>query len=189
MVAHNLRPDQVSLLFNVSQLLKSEIGQTRSYEFEGREVLDLGDGSATDVRGHAKFTLTNFGVLANVYASGNLHLTCSRCLEPFTTPIEVQFDEEFVPSIDIQTGLPNSIPVSDTALPISSNHMIDLGEAIRQQFLLSMDLIPVCTPDCRGLCPTCGVNLNTESCQCPPQEAANPFEVLKDLIQTTEKSK
>jgi uncharacterized protein len=64
--------------------------------------------------------------------------------------------------------------------------MIDLGEAIRQQFLLSMDLIPVCTPDCRGLCPTCGVNLNIESCQCPPQEVPNPFEVLKNLIPTTE---
>jgi uncharacterized protein len=163
--------------------MKSEIGQTRSYDFEGTEVLDLGDWSATDIRGHAKFTLTNFEVLANIEASGILHLTCARCLEQFTTPIGVVFEEEFVPSIDIQTGLPSSTPVSDDALPISRDHMIDLGEAIRQQFLLSMDLIPVCGSDCRGLCPTCGVNLNTETCRCPPQEPANPFEVLKGLIQ------
>lgn len=186
MIAHDTRPEPVSLLFNVSQLLKSEIGQSRSYEFVGKETLDLGDGTATDISGHARFMLTNFGILANISAAGQLHLTCARCLEAFTTPIEVQFDEEFVPSIDIQTGLPSGTPVSDVALPISSDHTIDLGEAIRQQFLLSMDLIPVCSPDCRGLCPTCGVNRNTEVCQCPDQEPANPFEVLKTLIQNTE---
>jgi uncharacterized protein len=186
MIAHHTGPEPVSLLFNVSQLLKSEIGQTRAYDFEGNEALDLGDWSATDVRGHAKFTLTNFGILANIQATGVLHLTCARCLEPFTTPIVVQFDEEFVPSIDIQTGLPTGVHVSDTALPISSNHMIDLGEAIRQQFLLAMDLIPVCRPDCRGLCPECGANLNTETCLCPPPEPANPFQVLKDLIPTND---
>ncbi|HEY8684432.1 MAG TPA: DUF177 domain-containing protein [Chloroflexota bacterium] len=186
MIAHHTRPEPVSLLFNVSQLLKSEIGQSRSYDFAGKDALDLDDGSATDIRGHAKFTLTNFGILANISASGQLHLTCARCLDPFVAPIEVEFDEEFVPSIDIQTGLPSGTPVSDVALPISSDHMIDLGEAIRQQFLLSMDLIPVCSAKCLGLCPTCGVNRNLETCLCPPQEPANPFEVLKTLIQTTE---
>ncbi len=188
MIAHDTRPEPVSLLFNVSQLLKSEIGQSRSYEFAGKEALDLGDGTATDIHGHSKFTLTNFDILASISAAGRLHLTCARCLEPFTTPIEVQFDEEFVPSIDIQTGLPSGVPVSDVALPISPDHTIDLGEAIRQQFLLSMDLMPVCSPGCMGLCPTCGINRNTETCLCPSQEPANPFEVLKTLIQNTEQS-
>jgi uncharacterized protein len=186
MIAYHSGPEPVSLLFNVSQLLKSEIGQTRSYDFEGKEMLDLGDWSATEIRGHAKFTLTNFDILAHVGARGVLQLTCARCLESFTAPIDVQFDEEFVPSIDIQSGLPAGTPVSDVALPISSDHMIDLGEAIRQQFLLSMDLIPVCSPGCRGLCPSCGVTLNTETCLCPPQEPANPFEVLKGLIEITD---
>lgn len=183
MLAHESRPAPASLLFNVSQLLKSEIGQSRSYDFEGKHALDLGDGSASSIAGHAKFTLTNFGILANITARGSLHLICARCLEPFASPVEVQFDEEFVPSIDIQTGLPAGVPVSDLALPISSDHMIDLGEAIRQQFLLSMDLIPVCRADCMGLCPTCGVNRNLETCLCLAQEQANPFEVLKTLIQ------
>lgn len=186
MIAHDTRPEPVSLLFNVSQLLKSEIGRSRSYDFASKVELDLGDGFASDIHGHAKFTLTNFEILAHIEAEGVLHLTCARCLEPFVAPIAVEFEEEFVPSIDIQTGLPSGTPVSDDALPISSDHMINLGEAIRQQFLLSMDLIPVCSPDCLGLCPTCGVNRNTETCLCPPQAPANPFEVLKTLIQNPE---
>ena len=186
MIAHNSSPAPVSLLFNVSQLLKSEIGQTRSYDFEGKEALDLGDWSASEVKGHAKFTLTNFGILATINAKGALRLTCARCLEPFSTPTSVEFEEEYVPSIDIQTGMPSGVPVSDDALPIGADHTVDLGEAIRQQFLLSLDLIPVCRSDCRGLCPTCGINRNIEICQCPPQVAPNPFEVLQNLIQTTD---
>jgi uncharacterized protein len=186
MIAPHTRPEPVSLLFNVSQLLKSEIGQSRSYPFESKVQLDLSDGFASEIHGYAKFMLTNFGILANIEAAGLLHLTCARCLEPFVTPLNVQFDEEFVPSIDIQTGLPSGAPVSDVALPISSDHMIDLGEAIRQEFLLSMDLIPVCSAACRGLCPTCGVNRNTENCLCPAPAPANPFEVLKTLIQNPE---
>lgn len=186
MIAHHQGPEPVSLLFNVSQLLKSEVGQNRSYDFEGKETLDLGSGVASDIRGRSKFTLTNYCILANIEATSILHLTCSRCLEPFSVPTTVEFDEEFVSSINIQTGLPANSPVSDLAQPISSDHMIDLGEAIRQQLLLTMDLIPICMPECRGLCPTCGVNRNTDICRCPPQEAPNPFEVLKDLIQITD---
>lgn len=186
MIARHSIPEPASLLFNVSQLLKDEVGQTRTYEFRADGALDLGDREATEVEGRAKFTLTNFGIVAHVTASGVLHLTCARCLEPCTAPVHVTFAEEFVPSVDIQTGLPARVPVSDDALPISPNHTIDLGEAIRQQFLLSMELIPLCRPDCRGLCPTCGVNLNTEACGCPPQAPSNPFEVLKDLIPTDE---
>ena len=186
MITRDSRSEPVSLLFNVSQLLKSEIGQTRSYDFEGKEALDLVDWTASSVNGHAKFTLTNFGILATVTAKGMLHLTCARCLEPFSAPISVRFEEEYVPSIDIQTGMPAGVPVSDDALPIGSDHTIDLGEAIRQQFLLALDLIPVCRPDCRGLCPTCGMNRNVAVCHCPPQAAPNPFEVLQTLIQPTD---
>ncbi|HEX6507545.1 MAG TPA: DUF177 domain-containing protein [Chloroflexota bacterium] len=176
----------MSLLFNVSQLLKSEIGQSRTYDFEGDEPLDLGDATASDIRGHVKFVLTNFGIVTGIHAEATLHLTCARCLEPFDTPASADFEEEYVPSIDIQTGLPSTTPRSDTAMPISANHVIDLSDAIRQQLVLAVDLIPVCKQDCRGLCPTCGVNLNIETCLCPPVEAASPFAALRGLLQEAE---
>jgi uncharacterized protein len=176
----------MSLLFNVSQLLKSEIGQTRTYEFESDEPLDLGDWTATGISGRVRFTLTNFGIIAAIHAGATLHLVCARCLEPFDTTTEVDFVEEYVPSIDILTGLPSTAPKSDTALPISANHVIDLGEAIRQQLVLAVDLIPLCREDCKGLCPTCGVNLNTDTCTCPPAEVTSPFAALQGLLQETE---
>lgn len=172
----------MSLQFNVSQLLKSDVGQSRTYEFAADEPLELGEESASDVRGHVRFMLTNFGIVAVVDAHGVLHLNCSRCLEPFSTPVDVAFTEEFQPTIDIATGLPSSTPHSDSAFEISQNHMIDLGEALRQHFVLAEEMIPVCREDCKGLCPTCGANLNIDTCTCLPVQEESPFLALQGLF-------
>ena len=46
---------------------------------------------------------------------------------------------------------------------------IDLGEIVREQILLEVPLRRLCREDCRGLCPSCGVNRNTEACDCQPR--------------------
>ncbi|HLJ69103.1 MAG TPA: DUF177 domain-containing protein [Chloroflexota bacterium] len=173
----------MTLQFNVSQLLKSEVGDTRAYDFRGDEPIHLGDeGTARDVEGHVKFTFTNFGVLADVRARAVLELTCARCLEEFDWPADVHFEEEYQPSVDIATGLPSTAPKNEDAFSIPQNHTIDLAEAIRQNLLLTIELIPVCRADCRGLCPECGVNRNVEDCRCAPDDTASPFVVLERLL-------
>lgn len=177
----------MSLQYNVAQLLKSEVGQTRTYEFEWATPIRLDDSSvACDVHGSVKFTLTNFVVLAQGEAAATLQLVCARCLESFQTPTEVRFEEEFQPAIDITTGLPSVVPASDTAFIITQSHTIDLREAIRQNLVLAVELIPLCMLDCRGLCPTCGVNRNAELCTCPLVETTSPFAVLEKLLVESE---
>jgi uncharacterized protein len=178
----------MSLQFNVSQLLKSDVGQSRAYEFEADEPLDLGGETATDITGRVRFMLTNFGIVASIEAHGTLHLTCSRCLEPFSTPVDVTFTEEYQPTIDIATGLPAKTPPSDSAFDITQNHTIDLSEALRQHFVLAEEMIPVCRADCQGLCPTCGTNLNTDTCACPPAQEESPFLALQGLFADRENS-
>jgi uncharacterized protein len=172
----------MSLQFNVSQLLMAEVGQRRTYDLELDGPMDLDDAVASGIEGSVKFTLTNFGILAAVKAHADVHLMCARCLEPFQTPMDVAFQEEFRPVIDVATGLPAKMPESDTAFQISPNHTVDLEEAIRQQLLLAIEIIPVCRDNCRGLCPTCGTNLNTATCDCEPPLANNAFAVLSGLF-------
>jgi uncharacterized protein len=175
-----------SLQYNVSQLLKSDVGSRRGYDFESDEPMDLDDSTARNIRGHVKFTLTNFGIVAAVEAHALLELTCARCLESFETPTVVRFEEEYQPLIDIATGMPSTTPRIDTAFVISQNHTVDLGEAIRQHLVLAVEMVPLHSPDCKGLCPTCGVNLNVEKCTCPPAEQDSPFAVLQGLLTGTE---
>jgi uncharacterized protein len=174
------------LQFNVAQLLKGGIGETRAYDFQSDEPLSLDDIVATEVRGRVKFTLTNYGIVAGIEASALLDLTCARCLEPFRFPAAIRFEEEYQPVIDIATGLPSETPKSDGSFGISPTHTIDLGEAIRQHLLLAVEMIPLCRPDCKGLCPTCGTNLNNGQCACPPAEEPSPFAALRSLLQEAE---
>jgi uncharacterized protein len=174
----------MSLNYNVSQLLKSGVGDTRVYDFSTDDVLDLDGAEASDISGRVKFTLTNFGILAAVDVRARVHTTCARCLEPFTTDTSVRFEEEFQPAIDIQTGLP-TVPREDVSI-MSSSHIIDLREAIRENILLAMEIIPVCRPDCAGLCPTCGANRNVETCSCAVEESDSPFAALQGLLSSTE---
>lgn len=173
----------MSVQFNASQLLQSAFGANRSYDFVDDEPIDLDGAVARDIRGHVKFTHTNFGIMAQVEASALIETTCARCLEPFEARKSVSFTEEYRPTIDIATGQPSTEQAhTEAAFEISGNHIIDLTEALRQHLALSLDLIPICRESCRGLCPTCGTNLNTSTCSCPPPEVSNPFAALQGLF-------
>lgn len=172
----------MSLQFNVSQLLKGGVGEVRAYDFAGDEPLDLDGAVAQHISGKVKFTLTNFGIIAHVDAHAVLDLTCARCVESFEAPADVSFEEEYAPSIDIVTGLPSSGTHNDTAFDISATHTIDLSEALRQHFLLAVELVPLCDVNCRGLCPSCGTNLNRQTCSCAPERESGPFAALGALL-------
>jgi uncharacterized protein len=98
-----------------------------------------------------------------------LELPCSRCLEPFTWPVDAEFDLRYQPQA-ANTGAAadeeREIEEDDLSTAFYRNDEIDLGQLMREQFLLSLPMKPLCRPDCPGLCPVCGTNLNRESCNC-----------------------
>ena len=54
----------------------------------------------------------------------------------------------------------------EEAYPLAGDEL-DLEPLARDAVLLELPLAPLCAEDCRGLCPTCGANRNTEPCACP----------------------
>jgi len=58
---------------------------------------------------------------------------------------------------------------------------VEVEEILKERIWLSIPMKPLCKEDCKGLCPTCGKDLNEGECDCP-KEAIDPrFAVLKDL--------
>ena len=76
------------------------------------------------------------------------------------TPIEVEIEEEALPSIDIDTGLPVDNSAEPDALRLTDHHELDLEIPIREAISLAEPIAVLCRPDCRGLCPECGQDLN-----------------------------
>jgi len=87
-------------------------------------------------------------------------------LELASQSVEVEFEEEFVPSIDVETG--RSLDTSEAAeeLVINDQHLLDLTEVLRQYAVMEAVRGTLCADDCLGLCPVCGQSLNQGDCGC-----------------------
>ncbi|MBI2869285.1 MAG: DUF177 domain-containing protein [Chloroflexi bacterium] len=149
---------------NVAQLLKSPIGTTRSYDID--EDIRLDDSEPRRVAGEVELTRTHRGVLARTRLNAVLMLNCSRCLAVFEYPVMVEFEEEYVPAIDIASGVALPAPEDSSLFVIDEHHILDLREAVRQNLLLAVPMKPLCRDLCEGICPGCGQNLNTGACRC-----------------------
>ncbi len=85
-------------------------------------------------------------VLVKTSVKTKLAYACARCLELIEKESVKEFDLDFSVNPTVE--------------------YIDLSEDLRQELILSYDPIVLCKPDCKGLCPGCGVNLNFETCEC-----------------------
>jgi len=170
------------LAVNVATLLKSAPGTTRDLEIDDpRPVLGEDLTLVGPVTGTARLTRTQQGVLARCTLQATVEMECSRCLGPAPIQIEISPTELFRPSVNVLTGTPLA-PGDDEALQIDERHMLDLSEMARQYFLLMLPLQPVCRPECPGLCPACGADLNLSDCSCPTETPSGPFAALARLL-------
>ena len=80
-------------------------------------------------------------VQATIHAQAQM--TCARCLESFEAPLQAS---------------------ATLSYPVEPTDVIDITEDIRQELMLAYPMIPVCRPECRGLCTVCGENLNLGTC-------------------------
>jgi DUF177 domain-containing protein len=97
-----------------------------------------------------------------------LELTCSRCLDPYRFTVDADFDQRYLPASAVSTDPDREVQEDDLETSYYSDDQIDLAELMREQFYLALPMKPLCRDDCRGLCPQCGMNLNTGTCDCSP---------------------
>lgn len=116
--------------------------------------------------------------------SGAFHtvvwLECGRCLSYFQLPVAFELHEEF-PLAGTPAGLSayGYAEVEDRdSFPVFEGNWLYADDLLRQYLLLELPMAPVCREDCKGLCPTCGQNLNEASCDCAPKTGHPAFEAL-----------
>ncbi len=97
-------------------------------------------------------------------------MPCGRCLEDVSLPLDarfcVTFSRELPEIVDEEDGAELELSAEEMGLIPFSGDEIDLREAIQEQVVMALPLRPLCRPDCLGLCPQCGADLNREKCGC-----------------------
>ena len=94
-------------------------------------------------------------------------LSCADCgvefERDFLEPLTMQFDRALPIKADAKIHELSDNELERTAY---EGDEIDLLPAVRDTVLLAIPIAPLCTPECKGVCPECGANLNIEECQC-----------------------
>ncbi|NOK63474.1 MAG: hypothetical protein GFH23_1086718n30 [Chloroflexi bacterium AL-N1] len=173
---------QVDLQFNVAQLLREPVGGRREYTFDEENLSLDNDVSLQKITGDVRFTRTPSGVLTEARVRGVVERLCTRCLDQVDQSIALHFCDEFHSKIEVNTGAPLPQPDEEDPFFINENHLVDVGQAIREYTLIELPMQALCRGDCKGLCPTCGVNLNDISCDCPSGEEDERLSILKSLL-------
>jgi len=135
---------------NVSKLLKEPIGSEQDYQVRSTiNILENGKGSA--VQGNVKLTRTNRSILIKGKLNTTIEVACARCLEMFSCPLVLDFEEEYFPTNDIASGDIPAPPDEPGCFTIDEHQVIDLTEAVRQYALIAVPMKPLCREDCTGL--------------------------------------
>lgn len=112
---------------------------------------------------------------------GEVEVPCARCLEPVSMASEGQFDLIFRPLGVDQGSSERAINTADTEIGYYQNGGLALEDVLREQVLLSLPVRTLCRQDCKGLCPRCGQDLNSESCTCETASPDPRWSALSDL--------
>ncbi|MCL1805251.1 MAG: DUF177 domain-containing protein [Clostridiales bacterium] len=90
---------------------------------------------------------------------------CSRCLAPVEQDVSLEFDEQF----------------DEEEYP-GEDAVIDLEDVATQLLVTSIPMQALCRDDCKGLCPSCGKDLNEGECGCPKDDVDPRLEALRELL-------
>jgi uncharacterized protein len=109
------------------------------------------------------------GYMVEGALQGRATLRCVRCLKEFEFPFTERMRLHLLPSATLPQDDETRLGRDDLEVRFYEEPRVDLSELAAEQFALALPMKPLCTEDCRGICPHCGANLNEGACSCPPE--------------------
>lgn len=146
------------------------------------DELDLLDERITlsgpvDVDGKVK--RTGAEVVVSGQISSQVRVECDRCLKTIELPIAASFKLDYITGQDYESSSAAELTAEEMAVSVFDGETLDLDELVREQILLSVPDRTLCREDCKGICSTCGGDLNAGACQCQPFDIDPRWEALK----------
>jgi uncharacterized protein len=93
-------------------------------------------------------------------------MVCARCLEPVIEDVRRDFDLFYQPLQKASKPEEERLKDDEADIGFFVGDGLFLVDVLKEQVLLSLPMKVICQSDCRGLCATCGANLNHEECRC-----------------------
>jgi len=111
----------------------------------------------------------------------DLETDCDRCLAPTTYHVASEFDLFYQPAAVVAGEDEIALNEGDAEIAFYELPGLELEQIVREQVLLQIPMQRVCKPECKGICPLCGVNRNEVSCQCEAHPGDDRWRALESV--------
>lgn len=160
------------LKINVGFLLSESVGQSRDTELDISDPLRVSEDLTLDsLHGVVHLSRNSRGILVEGQLATRFPTECARCLDETLVAVDMDFEELYI--YPAEPGAP---------FVVTEDGNLDLAPLIREEAIISVPQTALCRPDCAGLCPTCGANLNDGPCDCNQEPIDPRFAALQKLL-------
>ena len=104
-----------------------------------------------------------------------IQIPCDRCLEP----VDVTFDLNFSKNVDLSDNV--QIDELDEKNYIDG-YNLDVDKLLYNEILIGWPMKILCSETCKGICNTCGQNLNKGTCNCEDTSLDPRMSVIRDVF-------
>ncbi len=164
------------MIVDIDRLPRQGLRVSRDFEFQAEETLEEDALFLQPV--HADLIVRKEG--EEVYVKGRitglLRFVCSRCLSLYDFPVDAQCDLLYLPGEFEEAK--DELESEDLETSFYYDRKINLREVVLEQLNLTFPVKPLCSPDCQGLCPVCGGDINCGECSCEPETVDPRLEKL-----------
>lgn len=158
------------LKIQIGFLLNEGVGFSRDTEFDIPSLLLDDDLLLDHLRGTLHMSRNSRGILVQGTLEASYKGQCTRCLDETHVQLATPVEDLFVYP-----------PTPDAEFTIPETGILDLAPLIREEVIVQTPISVLCKPDCKGICLTCGKNLNEGPCDCNKDAIDSRLAVLKEL--------
>lgn len=165
------------MLIDISDLIGKKTNKKEvSVSFEGKNITFEGEDIqfVDPIKVEAIITTTGDIINFDGTVQTTLNLACSRCLENFNYPLEIEIHEKFSKVLRDE----------DNDIIVINNDNIDFSPIIETNIILSLPMKKLCSEECKGLCSVCGTNLNHSTCNCEKNDTDPRLAKLREFFST-----
>jgi len=106
---------------------------------------------------------------------------CDRCIKPVNLPVNSEFSLEYLSKGAYEASQVAELTEQEMDVSVFEGDTIDLDEIVREQILLFVPARTLCIENCKGICSSCGADLNAGECGCVTTEVDPRWAALKNL--------
>jgi uncharacterized protein len=133
------------------------------------------------VKVEGKVRLARPEVFVNGHFETRAQVECDRCLKQVELPVDADFDLQYITGAEYESSATAELTEEVMSVSVFDGAVIDVDEIVKEQILLAVPTRMLCQPDCKGICPVCGIDKNTGDCECETKDIDPRWAALKNL--------